>query len=110
MSIGGFEWNDWIDVRAAERILDLLSDSPERLGEESLRIVAASPDSVVQMIGQRGRLRSMGLSGAYRTMVDSALEHCGREPHEPPDLLQVVGHGLYHGAGVRGSDHSGRQC
>ena len=45
VSISGFEWNDWIDIRAAERILGLLSDSPERLGEESLRIVAASPDS-----------------------------------------------------------------
>ena len=80
VSIGGFEWNDWIDLRAAERILELLADSPERLGEESLRIVAASPDSAVQMIGQRGRLRSMGLSGAYRTMADSALSIVGESP------------------------------
>ena len=80
VTIGGFEWNDWIDILAAERILDLLSNSPERLGEESLKIVAASPDSVVQMVGQRGRLRSMGLLGSYQTMVDSALSIVEESP------------------------------
>ena len=80
VTIGGSEWNYWIDIRAAERILDLLADSPERLGEESLEIVAASPDSVVQMVGQRGQLRSMGLLGFYQTMVDSALHIVEESP------------------------------
>ena len=78
--ISGFEWNDWIDIRAAERILALLSDSPERLGEESLKIVAASPDSVVQLVGQWGRLKSMGLLGLYQAMVDSALSVLEESP------------------------------
>ena len=78
--IDGFEWNYWIDIRAAERILDLLADSPERLGEESLKIVAVSPDSVVQMVGQRGRLRSIGLLDSYQTMVDSALSIVKKSP------------------------------
>ena len=90
VTIGGFEWNDWIDIRAAERILGLLSDSPERLAEESLRIIAASPDPVVQMIGHRGRLRSMGLSGAYRAMVDSALSTVEGSPSNPRLFFKSV--------------------
>ena len=78
--ISGFEWNTWIDLKAAESILSLLSDSPERLGEESLKIVTASADSVVQMIGQQGRLKSMGLLGFYQAMVDSALSVLEESP------------------------------
>lgn len=80
VAIGGFEWNTWIDLKAAESILALLSDSPERLGEESLKIVTASADSVVQMIGQQGRLKSMGLLGFYQAMVDSALSVLEKSP------------------------------
>ena len=80
VSIGGFEWIDWVDIRAAEAILDLLSDSPERLGAESLRMVVASPDSAVRLVGERGRLRSMGLLGSHGTMLDSALSILHRHP------------------------------
>ena len=85
--IYGFEWNTWIDLEAAESILALLSDSPERLGEESLKIVTASADSVVQMIGQRGRLKSMGLLGFYQAMVDSALSVLEESPSNIRNLF-----------------------
>ncbi len=72
-AISGFERNDWVDLRAAEQIVDILQDQPQQLYEESVQIISESPDSTVKLVGHRGRIKSLGERGRYDQMIDSVF-------------------------------------
>ncbi len=76
----GYEWNDWADIRAAEKIISILHDSPERLYDESQTIISESQDSTVQLIGYRGKIRSLGIQGLYQAMIDTTFEILQKSP------------------------------
>lgn len=90
ISIYGFEWNDWVDIRAAERIVSMLGNNPVRLEMESRQIINESPNPPVQMIGYVGIIKSMGQRGLCDDLLQISSEAINRHPDVQRGFFKTV--------------------
>ena len=74
--ISGFEWNDWIDIRAAWRIIDILEESgdADQLLIESQRILEENDSDAVALLGYLGRATAFRMQGSYAEVEKAVIE------------------------------------
>lgn len=71
--VEGFEWNDWVDERAARRLLERAGNDATRLANEAHQLLKEARSDVVRLVAQQARVRSMGLQGNLDAMADTAF-------------------------------------
>ncbi|MFH1009143.1 MAG: tetratricopeptide repeat protein, partial [Candidatus Latescibacterota bacterium] len=73
--IGGSEWNDWIDIRAARRIIDLLKESgdADQLLVESQRILEENDNDAVALLGYLGIATAFRMQGRDGAEIEKVI-------------------------------------
>lgn len=77
--VEGFEWNDWVDERAARRLIERAGNDPVRLREEASRLLMETRSDAVRLVAQKARVHSNRSSGQLRR-DDGHRVHLARNP------------------------------